>query len=357
MGALRSVVAWWRQFAVSALAVTCATGCTLGVQDFPLSGVGKTFDVVAEFATAGGVVHGSDVRSGQRVVGRVTRIDLVSGRADLTLSIDDGTQLPANVRAEVQLPSALGTPFVRLSAPQHPHGRLVGGGRIAIAQNVVGPQIESMLAALGNVLTGSGITQLESVIASLNQAFASRSEKVGALIDTLSRLLDRSSRYTSDFTRAMAAAADVTDALTSQQKLVEKFLDTTPEAMKVLVAQRNRLTQLIDQTTSLGRTTDALVRGRQSTLNGLVGDARAMVDALGTFNDDVGSTLTHMNQFMTNFNRSVRGDYLVFDGALDIPGGIDKILSGGMLLSGNPLPAPGDLRDALTGGLAASGGR
>ncbi len=65
----------------------------------------------------------------------------------------------------------------------------------------------------------------------------------------------------------------------------------------------------------------------------------------------MGQTLTHMNQFMANFTRSIRGDYLVFDGALDIPGGIDKILTGGMLLSGQPLPTPGDLTDALTGGL------
>ena len=106
------------------------------------------------------------------------------------------------------------------------------------------------------------------------------------------------------------------------------------------------------QTTGLAKNLDAITRGRQQQLNQLVPDAKKLVDALGSFNDDVGQTLTQMNAFMTNFSSAVRGDYLTFDGALDVPGSIDKILTGGMLASGQPLPTPGELADVLTGGLA-----
>lgn len=354
MAAMRGACGWRRPAigAVAALTVACGvSGCATGLQDLPLAGARGTFDVTAELSTADGVVDGSDVRSGQQIVGRVTDIALDGGHAQLTLSLDDHTDLPANVRASVELPSALGTPFIRLTPPQNPQGHLGGGARIGLDATSVGPQVEGTLAALGNVLSGSGVSQLQSVMASLNEAFDQRSDKVGVLIDTLNRLLARSSRYTDDFNAAMSAAADVTDTLAGQQNLVEDFLSQTPAAVNVLAAQRDQLATLMSQTTSLARSADAITRGRQPQLNSLVTDANALVSSLGTFNDNVGQTLTHMNQFMANFTRSIRGDYLVFDGALDIPGGIDKILTGGMLLSGQPLPTPGDLTDALTGGL------
>ena len=337
----------------AALAVVSigSTGCAMGLQDLPVGGVGNAFTVNAELETADGLVNGADVRSGQKAVGRVSDIALVDGHAQLTLSLDEGTSLPANVGANVEIPSALGTPFVRLIEPQTPKGTLTSGSTIPLARTTVGPQIEGTLAALGEVLGGSGMVQLESVISSLNTAFENRSDKVGDLIDTMNRLLARTSRHTEDFNAAMAAAADVTTALAEQRNVVNDFLSQTPAAVNVLASQRDHIARLMSQTTSLARNVDAITKGRQDTLNSLVGDAHSLITALGSFNNNVGQTLAHMNTFMSNFSSAVRGDYLVFDGALDIPGGIDKILTGGIFGSGQPLPTPKELRDVLTGGL------
>ncbi|GED97799.1 MCE family protein [Gordonia crocea] len=335
-----------------ALAVALATaGCGVGLQDVPVGGVRNTFDVTADVTSADGVVDGADVINGQQVVGRVTEVRLVDGHPQLTLSLRKDTQLPANVTAAVEIPSALGTPFVRLQAPSDPQGALVAGSRIDVDQTSIGPQVEGTLAAMGNILSGSGVRQLQSVMASLNTAFENRSDKVGDLIDTLNRLLARTSRHTADFNAAMRAAAEATDLMTAQQAKIEAFLDQTPQAVTVLAAQRDRIAVLMTQTTRLARNLDAITNGRQAELNKLVPDAATLVDSLSAFNKDVGHTLKHMNSFMRNFSRAIRGDYLVFDGALDIPGGIDKIITGGLLGSGQPLPTPGELADILSGGL------
>ncbi|QKT05764.1 MCE family protein [Gordonia sp. X0973] len=311
----------------------------------------NTFDVTADMVTADGVVNGADVVNGQQVVGSVTDVSLVNGQARVTMSLKKAVDLPENVTAAVEVPTALGTPFVRLQAPSSPHGRLVAGSRVPADHTSVGPQVEGTLAAMGNVLTGSGMRQLQSVMASLNTAFATRSDRVGELIDTLNRLLTRSSRYTSDFNRAMRVAADATDLMVARQRQIEAFLDETPRAVTVLAAQRDRIAALMGQTTSLAVNLDAVTKGRQQRLDELVPDAAALVDSLAAFNSGVGQTLANMNSFMRNFSRAIRGDYLVFDGALDIPGGIDKIITGGILGSGQPLPTPGELGDVLSGGL------
>ncbi|NKV70435.1 mammalian cell entry protein, partial [Rhodococcus hoagii] len=58
--------------------------------------------------------------------------------------------------------------------------------------------------------------------------------------------------------------------------------------------------------------------------------------------------LTTMNGFLDNFGGAVEGDYLMFDGTLDIPGSIENLLTGGTA----PLPAEaGSLESLLTGGI------
>ncbi|MCR8896880.1 MCE family protein [Gordonia sp. GONU] len=339
----------------AAIAVTVGlSGCSVGLQDLPLGAGGRnSFDVTAELITADGLVSGADVRHGQQIVGRFTDMRLEERHAVITMTISDSTDLPANTALEVELPSALGTPFVRLSEPADPQGRLTEGSHLSLSDTGVGPQIESTLAALGNILGGSGVSQLQSVMSSLNTAFENRSDKVGDLIDTLNRLLARSSRYTDDFNAAMAAAADVSELLVAQQQTVDDFLGQVPQAVTVLAAQRDQIAKLMSQTTRLATNVAAITRGRQETLDHLVGDAEQMVKSLSAFNTEVGSTLDNVNAFMTNFDRAIRGDYLVFDGSLDIPGGIDKILTGGVLLAGQPLPTPDDLRNVLSGGLAS----
>ncbi|MCK0439783.1 MCE family protein [Gordonia alkaliphila] len=335
------------------LSAVTVSGCAYGLQDLPVAGVAETFPVTADLRTADGVVSGADVRSGQQIVGRVTDIALVDGQARLTLSLDGDTSLPANVQAAVELPSALGTPFIRLTEPDQPEGRLTAGSRIDVSETSLGPQVESTLAALGNLVTGSGVGQIQSVMQSLNEAFATRSDKVGDLIDTLNRLLSRSSTYTADFNAAMQAAADVTSLLAAQESKVAEFLEQTPAAVNVLARQRDQIAGLMSLTSGLAANLDTITQGRRADLNQLVPDAQKLVDALASVNGEVGATLGQMNSFMANMSRAIRGDYLVFDGALDIPGGIDKILTGGLLLSGQPLPTPGELADLLSGGLGA----
>ena len=344
-----------RTVRVAALALTAGvslSACATGLQDLPMHGVGNnTFTITADLDTADGIVSGADVRQGQQVIGRVTGIALVDQRARLTLTLDDTVRAPGNSTLRVELPSALGNPFLRLNSPDSPQGTLHQGSHISARDTSLGPQVESTLAALGNLMSGSGIGQLKTVITSLNTAFADRSDKVGDLIDTLNRMLTRSSEYTDDFNAAMAAAADVSDLFVARRQMVADFLDQVPAAVDVLAGQRRQIGALMAQTTTLAANMNQIVSGRRSELNNLVGDARTVLDALGSFNDDVGQTMRHMNSFLVNFASAIRGDYLVFDGALDIPGGIDKIITGGLLGSGQPLPTPGEIGDILSGGL------
>lgn len=342
-------------------AVGCAVGVTvlalwslsdIGIQDLPLgrSATGDTMAVSVVLPTADGITIGADVRDGQKIVGRVSGMSMAASGASVQLSMHTGTGLPANAQASVELPSALGNPFVRLSAPVQPAERdLRDGDVIPPSRAVLGPQIESALATFGTLLSRSGVDQLGIIATELDKAFAGRGDKVRGLIQSMSLLTTKAMTHQDEFDQAMALAADITDQFNREQRTVVGYLDAVPKVVTMLDGQRAQIDSLFAATTALAATANNVLSA--SDMSAMVQDASTVVGTLGTFNDRLRDTLSTMNTFLERFGKSVHGDYLVFDGALDIPGSIDKVLTGGLIVNGIPITGQQALDGFLSGGL------
>lgn len=332
------------------------TGCGIGMQDLPLGRTadGPAYEVTLQLATAEGLLLGADVRTGQRVIGRIQGLaaDTIGARAEL--SLEKATELPDNVQAAVELPSALGSPFIRLTPPPDPSARpLQNGDVIAESSTTIGPQVETMLATLGTIVTGSGLAQLQTVVGELDTAFSGRSGEIRGLTDTMTTLLAKATENQDDFELAIDAAARVSQQLAGQQATVDAYLDAMPDAVRSLTEQRDSIAALLQSSRQLTDTANAVVSGDPDGLGALVSDASTTISALASFNSEIGATLDNMNYFLDNFGSAVHGDYLVFDGALSVPGTIDMLLTGGQVTGGTTPVAgtPGDLTELLRGGL------
>lgn len=324
-------------------------GCGVGIQDLPLgrSVPGDNYTVTLQLAHADGILIGADVRTGQRVIGRVSKLstDTVGAAVDLTLA--SSVELPDNVEAAVELPSALGSPFVRLRVPPEPSSTPLSNGDVIVEERTeIGPQIESALAALGTVLTGSGFAQLQTVIDELNTAFAGRPQEVRGLLDTMTTLTGAAIDNRSDFVAAVDLAQDVSGQLVAQQDVLDECLETVPQATTLLAQQRDRLSSLLESSARLAEHADVVLSS--AALDGMVEDGATVLATLRAYNSRIGETLANMNTFLGNFDRAAKGDYLTFDGTLDIPAGIENLLTGG--LAPDAAHGPGTLRALLSGG-------
>src|SRR5689334_12010296 len=159
----------------------------IGIQDLPLGRTSPTdtMAVTVVLPTADGITIGADVRNGQKVVGRVSGMNLAASGASVQLSLADADGLDSGTVASVELPSALGNPFVRLSSAQlAPQRALRDGDVIPPSHTELGPQIESALATFGALLSRSGVDQLATIVTELDKAFGGRADKVRGLIDS-----------------------------------------------------------------------------------------------------------------------------------------------------------------------------
>lgn len=335
-------------------ATVLLSGCGLGMQDLPVgrSADGASYDVQLQLSTAAGLVLGAEVRVGQKVIGRVAamRTDVVG--ATVTLSLSEAVPVPRDVHASLELPTALGNPYIRLTAPDTAQSAtpLRDGDVISQADTEIGPQIESTLAALGLLVNGSGLDQMQVIVTELDTAFGGRSGEVRGLTATMGELFGQASAHQSEFDDALVLAARVSEQLVGQQEVIDGFLDSVPAALAVLDRQRATITALLDSSNKLAANANAILASSPHGLGEMLIDASATISALGAFNDRIGATLGSMNVFVDNFLRSARGDYLMFDGALDIPGVLRSLwLGAAPPATPSPQPLLG-LENLLQGG-------
>lgn len=342
-----------RMVPVAALSALLLTGCGVGIQDLPLgrSADGDAYRVTLQIATADGLVNGADVRLAQRVIGRVAQLHTDTVGAAVTLSLESAVELPRNIEAAVEIPTTLGSPYIRLIQPQQPEGAALAAGDVIVeSRTEIGPKVETALAALGAVLGGSGLDQLDGIVRELNIAFDGRSDRVRDLTATLTDLMRTAADHEDDLARALALAQDVSAHYLARRDVLDNYLDSLPPVVDMLVQQRDAIASLISSTARLATQTNALLARMPAGPDALVGDAADVVAAMDAFNDRIGATLTNVSTFLDAFRGAVAGDYLLFDGALDIPGGIDAVITGGMASPNRSDPVQDTIHGLLTGG-------
>lgn len=333
------------------------TGCGLSLHELPLgrNASGPSYTVTAVFDSADRVDTGAEVRAGQAVVGRVHTLRTDGVRAYLDLSMSEDVKLPANVAASVRLPSALGSPFIQIDLPEDPSADVLSDGD-TITRTEVGPDIEATFAMLGQVVNGSGLDQMRTITAELDAAFGDRGEKIRDMLVRLDTTMASANENSDSFRRTLLAADSVGERLARQQELLDRSIVDSARMVELLAAQEQDLAVLVASTSTVVSAADTVMT-EQPAISGSIADLAQVTAGIRDFNVTVESALVDINKFVEGFNRSVHGDYLIFDGALDVAGAVDMLLTGGVPLDGGPpveLPqvdVAAGLVDLLFGGL------
>src|SRR5699024_60999 len=281
-----------------------------------------SYHVTAVFDHADRVVRGAPVREGQLTIGRVHDLSTDGRRALVGLSLRSGVELPADVTATIELPSALGSPFIRIEsddpgpaggsadgAPPDDGRMLTDGDTIPLSRTRVGPELESSLASLGVLLNGSGLDQLSTVMTELNEAFGGRGDQVRALIQDANTLLAATDRHEDEFNRTLASLDSMTGTLAAHQQELNRGLEAAAPMMSLLADQSDRISGLIDSGTGLAEKADTLLSTSGRRLGAEMDQIGLILDAMRSFNTTDTATLQSANAFIEAFSGVIKGDF------------------------------------------------
>lgn len=314
----------------------------LALQAVPLgmdTGEGST-DVEMRFERADRLAPGAEVRYGERLVGRVRTVDTDGTDAVIGVRLEGGSGVPAGVFGEIRLPTALGSPFVALTPPREPAGdRLLSDTRIVPRERTgVGPDLESSLASLGLLLNGSGIDQLGTVMSELSVALDGRGDEIARIRERGDRALELYELHRGDIDRTVLALDRVNASLAARRNLLDRGMQVSADLVSEAARSRDELSALLDTTTALAVQTEQFTSATDGRITPSLRTLTVLLEDMEGFGDEVAPTLDALQKFVDAFDESIRGDHMMFDGALDLPGTLDALGTGGEARAGRPLP-------------------
>ncbi|SDZ09033.1 phospholipid/cholesterol/gamma-HCH transport system substrate-binding protein [Saccharopolyspora shandongensis] len=318
-------------------AVLLTSSCGLSLQNLPVGDGGSGYQVTAVFSDAGRLPMGGAVRIGQAVVGRVADIGTADFRAVVTLDIDRDVRLPAGTTARLELASPLGEEFVILQPPSTSDDEVLGDGSvIPIERTSRGPDVENALAAVATLLNGSGLDQARTIVTELNTALAGREQQTRDLLGRLEHILTSLDQHRDELTGLIDSVHATSRHLAENQAVLDAALTQVRPAIDALLAERERFTALLDDTASLSNATAALLDQTDESLTRQVEQFRPVLADLQALDGSIGTTVQSLRRFYGLFQQAAPGDYLLFNGTLDVPGTVVQLLA-----PGAPMPPPG----------------
>lgn len=339
---IRGIVVLLGTLLLAAAAVVAANTPVLSLQSVPLgmdTGEGSA-DVEMRFERADRLAPGAEVRFGESLVGRVRTVETDGTDAVIGVRLEGDTDVPADVLAEIRLPTALGSPFIALSPPR-------GQGTSALLEDAqviprertgVGPDLESSLASLGLLLNGSGIDQLGSVMEELTVALDGRGDELGRIRERGDRALALYETHRDHIDRTLVALDRVNAALAGRRDVIDRGLDVSADLVDEAARSRETIMSLMDTTTALTVQVDQFTSQTDGRITPSLRTLTVLLEDMEGFGDEVGPTMDALSRFVVQLDEAARGDHLMFDGALDLPGSLDALGTGGAARAGHPLP-------------------
>lgn len=309
------------------VAAAALSSCGISLQSLPkIGGIsGPTYRVTATFANVVNLPANAQVRVGSFAVGYVASIGLQDFQAVVHMRIKDTAKLPVGTTASIRFDTPLGEDFVLLQPPSGTTtagvSYLSDGASIPETATETAPSVEDTFGALGALLNGGGINQLQTIISQTDLALAPNQQKIRALISNLDSTVTTLSRSTPSIDRALQAIADLSTTLHQGSSTIQEGIAALGPAAQTLAAETGDLEGLFNNLDSLStaanRIIDDSVDGSIATFQQL----HPLLDQLTQVQSQLGPALTALTALERYTPRAIPGDYLQLsiDATIDIP--------------------------------------
>lgn len=309
-----------RAAAILAATALVTTSCGWrGLNSLPLPGTQGTgagaYRVYIQMPDVTTLTPNSPVIVNDATVGTVSNIDVQDWHALVTVSLNKGVQLPANVVAKIGQTSLLGSTHLELDPPtdQAPEGRLRSGDTIPLARAGVYPTTEQTLSALSVVLNGGGFASLGDITKELDTALAGRTDTARDLLTRLTALTTGLDAQREDINTALAGLDRLGTVFQHQDDTIAAALDKVPPALTVLVDQRQHITDALEALGKLSDTASQIVNSSGDNLKANLHSLVPVLKQLAATGSHLTSVLSILVAFpfpLHTYKHVIKGDYL-----------------------------------------------
>jgi phospholipid/cholesterol/gamma-HCH transport system substrate-binding protein len=276
-------------------------------------------EIIGKFEQVADLVVNSNVQSSDVVVGSVKEIELDQWDAQVTMCINAGEQIPADVRAIVRTTSLLGEKFIDLQPQSNTGPYLVDGDIIGLEDTGKSVELEEVFGELSTIL-GTGELQR------LNEFTSSQAKILRGNVGELRGVLRRLHEFTDTLNGRrgeIAASIDNLDAVArtilGDTPVLTRFLRTFAGSSGVLADQKDALNDLLFALDEFANVSVQLLNATESGLNEQFDKLRPVLRTVVANSQNVIDSIQTLATFSRWFPESMPGDYLQLDVCQAVP--------------------------------------
>ncbi|MEW5813149.1 MAG: virulence factor Mce family protein [Actinomycetota bacterium] len=264
----------------------------------------------------------SRVRVADVYVGRVRSIELKNWVATLTLDLDSTVQLPKNTLAKIGQTSLLGSQHVQLDAPPDPSPeKLKTGDTIPLKNASAFPTTERVLASIASILTGGGVSNLETIQSEIFNVLNGRSDQIRDFLGKLDTFTDELNQQRGDITRAIDSTNRLLSIVEQRNDTLDQVLTEFPPLIKHFADTRDLFADAVEALGRISNAADDALSPASGDLNTNLANLQRPLRELGKASPYLIGALKLMFTApfsIENVPKAIRGDYLNVSLGLDL---------------------------------------
>lgn len=257
----------------------------------------------AEFAEAGGLAAGNDVKISGVKVGDVTDVALGERGAVVTFSVTGPVRLGEQTTAHIRTGTLLGARILTLE----PAGRdpIRPDGVIPLSRT---GSPYSLNEAVNDLTTNVAATDMGTLNQSLDTLSATLDQvapRLGPTFDGLSRLSRALNSRSETLQNLLKNAAGVTDVLAQRSQQVNTLILDANDLLAVLVERRQAISELLANTAAVAKNLTGLVKDNEAKLGPALDRLNSVTAMLEKNRDNLSKALPGLKTFEITTSESV----------------------------------------------------
>lgn len=240
----------------------------------------QPYQIEAEFTDASGLLVGDVVKAAGVTVGRVSDIRVDDGLAIVTLSIDEGVELPAELSAEIRFRNLVGQRMVALVDDSDAGGYTRGGDLITLDRTSPAFDLSALFNGLRPLIRSTDPHDINIVARSLTRALSGRARDVETILGNVADLADTISARDDDLTALLDGLGTVTEDLAGRDVQLRQTLADLDTFLTATAAARSDLSAALVSLDSATVRLRRIVAANDDNIRSELRDLATILDAV-----------------------------------------------------------------------------
>ena len=262
------------------------------------------YEVSAELTDASGLLRGDVVKAAGVTVGRVDAIDVRNGIAVVTMSIDEGIELPAELEAKVRFRNLVGQRMITLVASSPATGRTESGDVIPVDRTEPAFDLSALFNGLRPLIRSTDPHDINIVTRALTRALSGRAHEVEGFLGNVANISTSLASKDEELAVMLEAFNEVTADLNGRDVQLQNTLADLNAFLGDLEASKSELgaalTTLDTAATRLGR----VIARNDSNIESEIDDLAVLLDAVDDKREDLRGALRALPDMLVAVERA-----------------------------------------------------